>query len=135
MKEMENGCSADVDRGPDWLLVRLHAPAGNVAADVGLADDLHLLLKKHLMHRMVLELDDIHRLRSGLVGQLARLHEHVAGEGGVLRICGLSDENRQVWRACRLDSRLPPYVDRREAVMGAAAARAYEPLEHPALDP
>lgn len=120
MKELDNGWSADVDRGPDWLLVRLHAPVDGMEQEVGLADDLLTLLKKHLMHRMVVELDDIQRLRSGLVGQLARLHESVSSEGGVLRICGLSDENRRVLQACRLDGRLTPYVDRRDAVMGAA---------------
>ena len=120
MKELDHGWKADVDRGPNWLLVRLHSPGDGAAAEAGLADDLLLLLKNHLMRRMVLELNDVQRLRSGLLGQLVRLHDSVCNEGGVLRICGLSDENRQVLQACRLDRRLPSYVDRREAVMGAA---------------
>ncbi len=118
-KALTNGWSADVDRGPDWLLVRLHAPQEGGIQDANLADNLMSLLKNHLVRRMVLELDDIQRLQSGLVGQLVRLHDRVSSEGGVLRICGLSRENRQVLQACQLESRLPPYLDRREAVMGA----------------
>jgi anti-anti-sigma factor len=117
MKEFKNGWSADVDRGPDWLMVRLHAPRSRSGDGFGLADDLWSLLRGHLVRRMVLELDDIDRMRSGVVGQLVALQQRVSSEGGLLRICGLSDENQDVLRACRLDGRFPNYHDRREAIM------------------
>jgi anti-anti-sigma factor len=116
-KELTNGWSADVDRGPDWLMVRLHAPRTALSDGDGLADDLWSLLERHLVRRMVLELDDVDRLKSSLVGQLVSLQDRVSHEGGVLRLCGLSDENQQVLRKCCLDSRFPPYHDRREAIM------------------
>ncbi len=120
MQELSNGWSADVDRGPNWLLVRLHAPESKLAEEPELADDLWQLLKQHLVHRMVLELDGIERLQSGLVGQLVSLQDRVSSDGGVLRICGLSDRNREVLQACRLEARLPNYLDRREAVMASS---------------
>jgi anti-anti-sigma factor len=117
MKELSNGWSADVDRGPDWLMVRLHAPASRAGDGAGLADDLWTLLRGHLVRRIVLELDDVDRLRSSLVGQLVTLQDRVTQDGGVFRVCGLSDDNRNVLRACRLDSRFPDYHNRREAIM------------------
>jgi anti-anti-sigma factor len=126
MKELTNGWSADVDRGPDWLMVRLHAPAHRGGDGAGLADDLWSLLRGHLVRRMVLEMDDIDCMRSSLVGQLVSLQERVNQDGGVLRVCGLSDANRQVLRTCRLDSRFPNYHDRREAIMAPRRMSACE---------
>jgi anti-anti-sigma factor len=132
MKELNNGWSADVDRGPDWLMVRLHSPSSRSGNGDGLADDLLSLLRGHLVRRMVLELDDIEPMRSSLVGQLVTLQDRVSKDGGVLRVCGLSDENCRVLRACRLDSRFPNYHDRRDAIMaprrmcGADAPECFE---------
>jgi anti-anti-sigma regulatory factor len=117
MKEFTNGWSADVERGPDWLMVRLHSPHTRPSDGAGLAEDLWTLLRGHLVRRMVLELDEIDCLRSSLVGQLVSLQERVNQDGGVLRVCGLSDANCQVLRTCRLDGRFPNYHDRRDAIM------------------
>jgi anti-anti-sigma regulatory factor len=117
MKAFTNGWCADVERGPDWLMVRLHAPDARPGDGAGLADDLWSLLRGHLVRRMVLELDEIDCLRSSLVGQLVSLQDRVNSDGGMLRVCGLSDQNRQVLRACRLDGRFPNYQDRRDAIM------------------
>jgi anti-anti-sigma regulatory factor len=126
-KALTSGWSADVDRGPDWLMVRLHAPATRAGDGAGLADDLWSLLRGHLVRRMVLELDEIDRLRSGLVGQLVTLQDRVSNDGGVLRVCGLSDENCKVLRTCRLDARFPNYHDRREAIMAPRRISASVP--------
>ncbi len=117
MKELNQGWSADVDRGPDWLLVRLHAPNQELEKDAHLAEGLLSLLKKHLVRRMVLELDDIERLQGDLVDELVDLHDRVNREGGVLRICGLSDESQQALRGGQHNAQFPVYRDRREAVM------------------
>jgi anti-anti-sigma factor len=114
---LAHGWGADVDRGPDWLLVRLHAPKRELGEGARLADDLWSLLQGHMVHRMVLELDDIDRLQSTVLGQLVHLHDRVSRDGGVLRLCGLSPASRQVLRACRLESRFPAYNDRRAAIM------------------
>ena len=47
-----------VDRGPDWLFVRLHddsQPSDN------LADRLWQLMEKHFVYRLVLEMEPSHR--------------------------------------------------------------------------
>ena len=117
MNEWNNGWSAEVDRGPDWLLVRLHAPAQDVQEDVELADGLLTLTKKHLIRRMVLELDDIGSQDGKIIGALVELNDRVRNEGGTLRICGLSAAGQQELRARSVDAFLPVYRDRREAVM------------------
>ena len=107
-----------VDRGPDWLFVRLQRPDLNAADAPPLAAALWELLERHLTHRLVLEMDEVEYLYSDMVGQLVQLHKRLHNAGGVLRICGLSPANQEVLRSLRLDGRLPNYCDREEAVMG-----------------
>lgn len=112
-------CALDVERGPDWLLVRVRNldPADSEA--LRLADRLWSLLEQHFTYRLVLELDEVEVLSSSLIGQLAELCRRIEEHDGVMRLCGLSPENRQALHACRLDDRLPPYEDRKEAVMAS----------------
>ena len=67
---------------------------------------------------IVLELDQIEVLNSHLIGQLVRLYKLIREHDGVLRLSGLSPYNLQMLHTCRLDDRLVPYHDRREAVLG-----------------
>jgi anti-anti-sigma factor len=108
----------DVERGPGWLFVRLHGPDSGDAEGSDLAEMLWSLLEQHFALRMVLELDDVPLLRSSLIGHLVRLHKRIATHEGMLRICGLSAQQRDVLRACRIDSCIPQYASRTEAVMG-----------------
>jgi anti-anti-sigma factor len=112
------GCELDVERGPDWLLVRV----GNLdlaeSDTPPLAERLWDLLQQHFTYRLVLELDKAQFLNSHLIGQLVQLYQRIEEHDGVMRLCGLSSRNRQVLHACRLDDRLPLYGDRQEAVMG-----------------
>jgi anti-anti-sigma factor len=112
------GRSLEVERGPDWLLVRLHGLDWLEAEDPALADQVWSLLEQHLTHRLVLELDEVEVLNSHLIGQLADLYRRIEEHEGVMRICGLSPRNRQALHACRLDDRLLPYRSRKDAVMG-----------------
>jgi anti-anti-sigma factor len=112
------GCELDVERGPDWLLVRV---ASLDAADPDgppLAEQVWSLLQQHFTYRLVLELDQVRLLTSRLIGQLVHLHRRIDEHGGVMRLCGLSPRNRQVLHTCRLDDRFTPYQDRQDAVMG-----------------
>ncbi len=111
------GCQCDVDRGPDWLLVKLHVPGVLPEESPSLAEGLWELLQRHLTYRLVLELDDVELLNSYLIGQLLRLSGMIGRHDGVLRLCGLSSSNRQVLQTSRLDARLLSYDDRHEAVM------------------
>ena len=113
------GCELDVERGPDWLLVRVRNLDLVESSDTPpLAERLWNLLEQHFTYRLVLELDAVQVLNSHLIGQLARLYQRIEEHDGVMRLCGLSSRNRQMLHACRLDDRLLPYGDRQEAVMG-----------------
>ena len=112
------GCDLDVERGPDWLFVRVRNLDRREPNATPLADRLWRLLQQHFTYRLVLELNEVQVLDSALIGQLVQLSRWIEAHDGVLRLCGLSLCNRQVLHECRLDDRLLPYEDREEAVMG-----------------
>jgi len=107
---------ADVDRGPDWVFVRLRP--GQHPGDSPLADYLWSILQQHFTYRLVLELDEVRDLQSHLIGQLALLAQRIQKRGGLLRLCGLSEDNKALLNTCRLDSYMPHFATRGEAVMG-----------------
>ena len=118
MLELAPGWTMEVERGPDWLFVRVHAPPDSAAEKTNLAEQLWSLLAQHFTYRVILELDDLPILRSFLIGQLVRLHKRIHTRGGLLRLCGLSDDNQRVLRASRLEPPFPHYRSRADAVMG-----------------
>ncbi len=111
------GWELDVDRGPDWLLVKVKAPAKQVADLPPLADAIWEMMGRHFTYRVVIELNDIRLLNSYLVGQLIQLYKRIRDHDGVMRLCGLSARNREVLHTCQLDDRFLPYHDRQEAIM------------------
>jgi anti-anti-sigma factor len=113
----------DVERGPDWLFVRPHGASLRGHED-GLAEQIWHLLEQSMAHRLVLEMDDVGPLVSSLIGQLALLHKRISGQGGLMRLCGLSAANQRVLMTCRLSGYFPPYSDRNDAVM---ASRPQQP--------
>lgn len=115
--ELASGCTFGVDRGPDWLFLRPNLPADG-GGEMDLAEAVWETMQQHLVRRVVLELDHLRLLRSWLIGQLTNLHKRVTAQGGTLRISGLSDENQEVLRMCRLEDRFPQYANRANAVMG-----------------
>jgi anti-anti-sigma factor len=124
MIDVANGCGLEVERGPDWLFVRVKCPDGRVSEDVPLAEAVWSLLEQHFTRRLILELDEVAILRSSLIGQLVMLHKRIHTHAGLMRICGLSEPNQEVLRTCRLSERFPVYNDRIEAVRGY---RLYKP--------
>jgi anti-anti-sigma factor len=107
-----------VERGPDWLLVRLRKLDLAESKAPPLAEHLWSLLQQHFTYRLVLEMDGVEVLNSYLIGQLTQLYRWIEERDGVMRLCGLSPANRQVLHACRLDDRLLPYEDRQEVMTG-----------------
>ena len=104
-----------VDRGPDWLFVRLHddsQPSDN------LADRLWQLMEKHFVYRLVLEMDELEVMSSQLIGQLVMLQKRVLQHDGALRLCGLTPACEQALHFCRLDQALPHFHCREDAVYG-----------------
>jgi anti-anti-sigma factor len=112
------GGELDVERGPDWLMVRVRNVDLTESASPKLAERLWHLLQQHFIYRLVLELDEVRLLNSPLIGQLIQLYRRIKEHDGVLRLCGLSASNRQVLHTCRLDDRFLSYQDRQEALMG-----------------
>jgi anti-anti-sigma factor len=112
-------CEFEVDRGPDWLFVKIKGLDSGASAPA-LANNLWSLAEQNFTYRLLLELDEVEVLDSHLIDQLLTLRDLVGEREGVLRLCGLSPENKRVLRACCLDNRLRTYDDRQDAVLGAA---------------
>ncbi len=117
------GCQFEVDRGPDWLLVRVRKLEEDPVAASDFAERLWQLLEQHFTYRLMLELDQVVLLNSSLIGQLIQLHKRIREHDGILRLCGLSSQNRSVLHTCALDDRFRSYDSRVEAIMGEADPR------------
>lgn len=107
----------DVDRGPDWMFVRLNTDDAGWADAQPVAESVWAILDQNFTYRVVVELDRVPLLRSYLIGQFILLARRIHAHGGVLRICGLSETNQQVLRTCGLTDMLHNYRDRGDAVM------------------
>ena len=119
MIQTDLGWRYEVNRGPDWIFVRLRpCDDGGVDSSASLADRLWSVLDQCFTYRLVLELDEVPIMQSYLIGQLVQLAKRISAQGGMLRLCGLSPANQEVIRLCRLDGCLPLYGSRSDAVMG-----------------
>jgi hypothetical protein len=112
------GWDLDIDRGPDWIFVRLRPVHQDGADDLMLANRIWSTLEQCFTYRLVLELDSVGLLHSALIAQFVLLSKRIHSHGGLLRLCRLSPENQQVLHVCRLDGCLPNYENRGDAVMG-----------------
>ena len=95
MLTVAQGYAFDIERGPDWLLVRVRNVGAPNTETPPLAERLWTLLQQHLTHRLVLELDQVASLDENMLGQLAQLGRRIEQHDGVLRLCGLSPRNRE----------------------------------------
>lgn len=110
--------TTDVERGPNWLFLRVHAPEKKAGDSNDLADVVWHTMQQHLASRVVLEMDELKMLNSRLIGQLVLLQKRICTKGGTLRVCGLSEASQEALHSTRLDSQLPCYRDRTDALMG-----------------
>lgn len=125
MLDVAQGWELDVERGPNWLFVRLKGLPECPEDEDLLEGQVWELLEEHLAHRLVIELDGLDRLDDRCVGQLVQLYDRVQAHDGVMRLCGLSPGQRRVLRHYDTEQRLPIYRDREEAVFGVH--RAFQP--------
>jgi anti-anti-sigma regulatory factor len=114
------GWSLDVERGPECLFVRPRRNSDELAATRSLAEQIWSLLEQNFTYRVVLELGDIEQLDSLLIEQVLWLDKQIRDHGGMLRLCGLSPENRQLFVEAGLEGHVAHYCDREQAVMGSA---------------
>lgn len=117
MLTLAPGWELEVGRGPNWLFVRIRNQDPDSEEIPDLADRIWDLLQQHLTTRVVLELDGLGLLRSELIGELIRLHRRISQHGGLLRVCGLSAENRRILERCGLADWFPVYECREDAVL------------------
>lgn len=115
-----DGLELNVDRGPNWLFVKLRSKDQPINETSAIAEKLWSISSRHFIYRLVLELDDLEKLPSGVMAQLVILQERLSQCGGALRICGLSPECEESLHSCELDSALPNHASREEAVMGTS---------------
>ena len=118
MLELAGEWSVDVERGPDWLFIRMRGPEDGKVEPVDLADRIWRLMEQQFTYRLVLELDDVPLLSTYFLGQLVMLHKRIHSHDGMLRLSGLTDEALDVMRSCRLDHSFSRYSTRADAVMG-----------------
>lgn len=118
MVELASGWNLNVERGPDWLFVRIHCDDADPNASPSLAEAIWSLLKDHFTRRIVVECDQVPLLNSGILSELLKLRSMINSENGMMRLSGLSPVNRRVLRTMKLENELPVYSDRNAAVMG-----------------
>lgn len=121
MLEMARGWNLEVERGPDWLFVRIFCDAEFAWDSPPLAETLWNLMSQNMAHRLVVECDQLSFMPSSVLGQLVMLQKRIVTSGGQLRITGLSPSMKEVLHVSRLDSFLPVFANRNEAVMSGAA--------------
>ena len=112
----------DVDRGPNWLFVKLHPSDESPVDAPHMADELWSISSRHFIYRLVLELDEFQSLPEGMMGQIVMLNERLNQHGGSLKLCGLSDECQDTLHQCHLDKALPNHASRETALLGEAVA-------------
>lgn len=107
-----------VERGPDWLFVRLEAAANDAPSltEPELADAVWGMLRANQTHRVVLELDSVQSLDEGLIDAIVNLGTRVRKEGGLIRVCGLKEPNLAKLRACHRAELIPHFGSVPEAV-------------------
>ena len=98
------------------LIVEVKRSEEEAPDDLGLADRIWSLLQEHFTNRLVLDLTEIQVLDGNLPEELRRLEALIDDANGVIRVCGLSKSNQDIYRQMPRESRLPVYRDPTDAV-------------------
>ena len=122
MNQLIDRYDVGVERGPDWLFVKLFSPelfspetdAPRRGGDLGHA--LWNVAREHGTKRMVVELDGVGQVDDGLLEGLEVLAGLMLRDGGLIRLCGLHGPNLDRYESCRVAEHLPHFSCRCEAV-------------------
>ena len=114
-----DGLEMIVDRGPNWLFVKLRPNKDSRAVVPQVAEKLWSIASRHFIYRLVLELDELKDLSPGMMSQLIMLQQRLRQCGGALRICGLSADCEESLHSFKLSGALQNHASRAEAVMGS----------------
>jgi hypothetical protein len=110
------GPSIEVERGPDWLFVRV--AGGAVAGQGEITSSVWETIREHGALRVVLELDHVEAVDEALGGAIGELGTRVRDAGGLIRICGLSESKLSRLRSMAAAARVPHFETRSDAVGG-----------------
>jgi len=106
-----------VERGPDWLFLRLQEDGESTDGDdCPLAERLWGMIRANRAHRVVLELDRVDAIDDTLIGAIADVETRMRGDGGFVRVCGLSELNLKRLRSSGRADGLPHFESRTAAV-------------------
>ncbi len=115
------GWEIEVDRGPDWLFVRL-IPTNNTSSYTSeFVEPVWDVIDQHFIYRIVLEMDQLDQVSSELIDQLLILQQRVWAHQGMLRLCGLSPDCFEARASVLSAAGLTNYRDRETAVLGRKA--------------
>jgi anti-anti-sigma regulatory factor len=114
-----DGLELNVDRGPNWLFVKVRTKKAPRKTVPRLADNLWAISARHFIYRLVVELDELDELPSAWMDELVELQSRLAECGGALRICGMSPECEETLQSCQTDTVLMNHSSRAEAVLGS----------------
>lgn len=104
-----------VERGPDWLFVRLE---GGTRGDRRLAETVWGMLRENLTNRIVIELESVASVDEELLSEISHLGRRIQSDGGLIRICGLSDENLSRLNSSPAAAHVPHFKCRTDAIRG-----------------
>lgn len=113
--EARQGWDVSVERGPEWLFLRLENGKPG-AANRPLAERLLGTIQANRAHRVVLELDHVDSIDDSLLDAITTVGSHVRGDGGLIRVCGLSASTLLQLRKSAPGSELPHFESRSAAV-------------------
>jgi hypothetical protein len=114
-----DGLEMNVDRGPNWLFVKLRSDKKAARATTPkIADKLWSISSRHFIYRLVVEMDEVERLPKSWVDELTDLQQRLAECGGALRLCGMSPECEETMTS-QSERTLTNHATRTEAVMGS----------------
>jgi anti-anti-sigma regulatory factor len=114
-----DGLELAVDRGPNWLFVKLRTKSVKRKNVRHLADKLWSIASRHFIYRLVVELDELDELPAACTEELVNLQGRLVECGGALRICGLSPECEETLQSCHADTTLTNHASRAAAVLGS----------------
>lgn len=110
------GVALEVERGPDWLFVRV--AGGPTGGSADLTASVWETIREHGASRVVLELDHIDMIDEALGGVIGELGTRVRDAGGLIRICGLTEPKLTRLRRVAAAASVPHFDTRGDAVGG-----------------
>lgn len=114
-----DGLELNVERGPNWLFVKLRNKRKAWAKVPQLADKLWSIASRHFIYRLVVELDELDELPQEWMDELMELQSRLVDCGGALRICGLSPQCEETLHSRQLETTLTNHPSRADAVWGS----------------